>query len=480
VINATPDGPARSRRRLVRCLATTAVLAVVGAGAWRASVSDSAPGTGSTDASAASAAGAPRATAVLAATGPAGSPPSPAALAAVLDTILHTRTIGGQAAAAVADAATGRVLYSGSLSGQGAAEPMPPASTTKIATSISLLEHIPATARLPTKVVAEPGGDQIVLVGGGDVTLSSTGSSPDPDFHPAKLGDLVDRTAAALKAQGRTTVSLGYDASVFTGPSCPPAWSPSFITGGNVAPVVGLQVDEGRLDPVLEFSARYPDPARTAATMFAQRLTAQGITVVGPPQPTTAEADARQLAEVQSPPVGQLVEHTLTVSDDDLAEALAHLAARAAGRPADFDGASQTAMAALSSLGMDTAGTQLFDGSGLSHQDRITPADLVAMLAAATSSAHPELRPILSGLPIAGFSGTLGGRFTAPGSTQAVGLVRAKTGTLDGVNTEAGTLVDADGRLLVFSVMAADAADATASRNQLDRFAAALLACGCH
>lgn len=424
------------------------------------------------------------ATAVLAAADPEGAPPDPTALAERLNAILTASGIGGQAAAAVADADTGHVLYSRSLSGQGAHEPMPPASTTKIATSISLLEHVPATARLATRVVADPGApgavDRIILVGSGDVTLSSTGRSPDPDFKPAKLQDLVDRTADELKVRRETTVSLGYDASVFAAPSRPAAWDPSFITGGNAAPVVGLEVDEGRIDPALEFSTRFMDPARTAATMFAKRLTAEGITVVGAPQPDTAPANARQVAVVQSPPIGEMVEHTLTVSDDDLAEALAHLAARAAGRPADFDGAAQTAMAAMASLGIDTEGTQLFDGSGLSHQDRITPAAEVAMLSAATSVTHPELRPVLSGLPIAGFTGTLGSRFTASGATQAIGMVRAKTGTLDGVNTEAGTVLDSDGRLLVFSVMAADAADAGASRDQLDRFAAALLGCGCH
>jgi serine-type D-Ala-D-Ala carboxypeptidase/endopeptidase (penicillin-binding protein 4) len=483
VINATSDGSRRVRRRAVRGLALGAVItafSVLGVVAWQAMATVPGPPTGSAILGVQSG---PGATGVLAAASSTGTEtlPTSAALAARLDQLLDSPATGGQVAAAVADAATGHVLYGHGLDGAGAGadELMPPASTTKIATAIAVLEHFPVTARLATRVVEDPDGNEVVLVGGGDVTLSSTGRSTDRDFHPAALQDLADRTAAVLKARGRTTISLGYDASIFAGPSCPPVWSRSFIAGGNIAPVVGLEVDEGRLNPNETFSARYPDPARAAAAAFTQRLTAAGITVSGAVRASTAPPQAVPLAAVESPPIGELVEHMLTISDDDLAEALGHLVAHAAGLPADFDGATEATASALRALDLNTADIQLYDSSGLSHHDRISPAALVAMLAAAASPAHPELRPILTGLPIAGFTGTLSDRFTASGSTQAIGEVRAKTGTLDGVNTEAGIILDADGRLLVFAVMAADARDAAASRGQLDRFAAALLSCGC-
>jgi D-alanyl-D-alanine carboxypeptidase/D-alanyl-D-alanine-endopeptidase (penicillin-binding protein 4) len=76
---------------------------------------------------------------------------------------------------------------------------------------------------------------------------------------------------------------------------------------------------------------------------------------------------------------------------------------------------------------------------------------------------------------VAGFTGTLATRYT----DGAAGVVRAKTGTLTGVNTLAGTVVDRDGRLLAFAFLASDTTDAQAAQSALDRTATALAACGC-
>jgi D-alanyl-D-alanine carboxypeptidase/D-alanyl-D-alanine-endopeptidase (penicillin-binding protein 4) len=86
---------------------------------------------------------------------------------------------------------------------------------------------------------------------------------------------------------------------------------------------------------------------------------------------------------------------------------------------------------------------------------------------------------VLSGLPIAGFTGTLErGRFTAA-SVGGIGAVRAKTGTLNGVSTEAGVVEDADRRLLTYAVMADKTSNAALTQARLDRFAATLVTCGC-
>lgn len=87
---------------------------------------------------------------------------------------------------------------------------------------------------------------------------------------------------------------------------------------------------------------------------------------------------------------------------------------------------------------------------------------------------------MLTGLPIAGLTGTLDKRFVAAqGSADGAGVVRAKTGSLSGVNTLAGTLVDADGRLLSFALMTRTPADATSARAAMDRIVAKLVSCGC-
>lgn len=160
----------------------------------------------------------------------------------------------------------------------------------------------------------------------------------------------------------------------------------------------------------------------------------------------------------------------LTNSDNDIAEALARHTAVATGEPADFDGVSAAIEARLKRLGLPVGGARFHDGSGLDRTDRITADLLTALLAEAADPARPELRPALTGLPVAGFTGTLSSRYT----DGAAGVVRAKTGTLTGVNTLAGTVVTEEGRLLGFAFLASDTANAWEAQAALDRAATAL------
>ncbi|MFD0529481.1 D-alanyl-D-alanine carboxypeptidase/D-alanyl-D-alanine-endopeptidase [Kitasatospora arboriphila] len=184
------------------------------------------------------------------------------------------------------------------------------------------------------------------------------------------------------------------------------------------------------------------------------------------------------MAEVRSPTVPRLVERLLTTSDNTLAEAVARQVAIAAKKPASFEGASAATLQALTALAVPTAGVVLNDGSGLSSKNLIPPITLTELLARAAAPDHPELRPVLTGLPVAGFTGTLVNRFGArSGAAAAAGVVRAKTGTLSGVATLAGTVVDADGRVLVFALMSrTNGGDA---RGAVDRIVARIAACGC-
>ena len=126
------------------------------------------------------------------------------------------------------------------------------------------------------------------------------------------------------------------------------------------------------------------------------------------------------------------------------------------------------------------SGVRLYDGSGLARADLIPPQTLTRLVAAAAGTAHPALRSLFAGLPIAGLTGTLTPRFADPTTRVGAGIVRAKTGTLAGVNTLAGTTLDADGRLLAFAFMASHpTATSAPGREQVDRAAAVVTACGC-
>jgi D-alanyl-D-alanine carboxypeptidase/D-alanyl-D-alanine-endopeptidase (penicillin-binding protein 4) len=126
----------------------------------------------------------------------------------------------------------------------------------------------------------------------------------------------------------------------------------------------------------------------------------------------------------------------------------------------------------------------LVDGSGLSPQDRIPPATLVRLVALAASARHPGLRAAITGLPVAGFSGTLTRGQSVFGDVPpaARGVLRAKTGNLDTVVSLAGLVYDRDGTVLDFAFMADKvprAADLVMAAGAIDRLAGALTGCGC-
>ena len=149
----------------------------------------------------------------------------------------------------------------------------------------------------------------------------------------------------------------------------------------------------------------------------------------GTPRAVLAGENAEEIAAVEGAPLAQVVQRVLEVSDNEGAEVLLRQAALAAGRPGSFAGGSRRVHAVLDELGIDTGRDRIHDGSGLSRLNLIRPETLLGVISAAAGDDHPELRPVLTGLPVAGFTGSLGDRFVS-GSPAGPGDVRAKTGTL--------------------------------------------------
>ncbi len=409
---------------------------------------------------------APSAPPVLVGLGRSGHQANPAAgapaLAGVLDPLLRDPALGGHHSAVVLDLTTGRRLY-----GQAADAAFTPASTTKIATATAALSALGPDHRFTTRAALEPGTADLVLIGGGDPTLTARTRSGGW----ASLRTLADRTAAALAERGLKKVTLSYDTSLYAGSDLHPIG-----VNDNLARVTALMADEARTDGSSSGPApRAADPAAAAARAFAGFLQDRGIRTAAP-APAEATGRAQTLASVSSPPLSDVVERMLTNSDNDIAEALARQTAAATGERPDFAGGARAIADRLVRLGLPVRGAAFHDGSGLDRSDKLTADLLTALLREAADPAHPGLRPILTGLPVAGFTGTLADRYTGDG---AAGIVRAKTGTLTGVNTLAGTAVDRDGRLLAFAFLAEDTTDPQAAQSALDRAATALAACGC-
>ncbi|MEU3860509.1 D-alanyl-D-alanine carboxypeptidase/D-alanyl-D-alanine-endopeptidase [Streptomyces sp. NPDC028722] len=384
------------------------------------------------------------------------------ALPDVLKPLLDAPALGDDRAGAVVDVATGTRLY-----GTGAGKALTPASTTKIATAVAALSALGPDRRLTTRAALEPDTRELVLVGGGDPTLTA---HPEAGGERAGLRTLAADTAKALDRRGIHKITLSYDTTLYTGPALHPIG-----VNDNLAPVSALAVDEGRADGSAGGPApRVSDPAADAAAKFAAFLKDAGITTTSP-GPSKASTRAQTLATVSSPPLSALVERMLTNSDNDIAEALARQTALAGGDPASFAGGARAIATQLRKLGLPMSGAAFHDGSGLDRADRLTADLLTALLVKAGDPARPGLRPVLTGLPVAGFTGTLSTRYT----DGAAGVVRAKTGTLTGVNTLAGTVVDKDGHLLAFAFLAARTTDPAQAQSALDAAATALAGCGC-
>ncbi|MEU9188036.1 D-alanyl-D-alanine carboxypeptidase/D-alanyl-D-alanine-endopeptidase [Streptomyces sp. NPDC048484] len=387
------------------------------------------------------------------------------ALTRVLGPLLDDPALGSGRTGAVVDLATGKRLY-----GKGADDALTPASTTKIATAVAALTAAGADHRIATRAVLEPGTEEVVLVGGGDPTLTAR---KDADGN-ASLRSLADDTARALRSRKSGEVTLSYDTSLYAGSAVHPIGANT-----NLAPVSALMADEGRLDDSSSGPAdRSTDPAADAARAFADLLHDRGIKTTTPGT-SKATGRAKTLATVQSPPLSALVERMLTSSDNDIAEALARQTALVSGEPASFEGGAAAIREQLRKLGLPLKGTRFADGSGLDRADKLTADLLTALLAEAADPDRPELRPVLTGLPVAGFTGTLSHRYAGRPGT---GVVRAKTGTLTGVHTLAGTVVDTDGRLLAFAFLTSSnpPTDPTTTQQALDRLASTLASCGCN
>jgi D-alanyl-D-alanine carboxypeptidase/D-alanyl-D-alanine-endopeptidase (penicillin-binding protein 4) len=151
-----------------------------------------------------------------------------------------------------------------------------------------------------------------------------------------------------------------------------------------------------------------------------------------------------------SPTVGAMLEWIMLWSDNVISERLARLAAQSAGFNMDKKGVNAVFREMLAKLEIDDSRLVVDDASGLSKKNKVTAKLMGELLFKLRKDEKYSL--IYAGLPVGGVSGTLKTRFitTAP---IAVGLVRAKTGTLNGTATLAGFVQSVD-REYVFVVLA--------------------------
>ncbi|MBE8524718.1 D-alanyl-D-alanine carboxypeptidase/D-alanyl-D-alanine-endopeptidase [Amycolatopsis sp. H6(2020)] len=377
----------------------------------------------------------------------------------------------GQLTGSVIDPVTGTVLWD-----RNSASPVTPASTTKVLTSAAALLSLDHNLRLSTKVVqgADPG--TVILVGGGDTTLTNLPLGTDSPLYPgaAHVDDLVAQVKKAAPGVKKVQVDL----TLFKGATTAPGWEAGDAPSTYATQMSPVMADGGRINPKDNNSQRTANAGSALAQSIASKL---GASAGGQ---ATAPKNAKVVAEVKSAPLTELVSDLMELSDDVLAEAVARQVALANGEEASYAGGAKATNKVLKDHGFDVTGVELSDGSGISSLNRIPARLLTQLLAAAATQEGKDpntakLRPVLAGLPVAGGSGTLADkRFDTAASQAGRGWVRAKTGTLTGVNTLAGLVLDQDGRVLVFAFMS-NGSDTEPGRDAIDALATSLRKCGC-
>ena len=314
----------------------------------------------------------------------------------------------------------------------GAREPglaLAPASNQKLLTAAGVLAALPAGHRMATEV--RVAGDDLVLVAGGDPTLT-TGS----------LAALAAQVAAAGVAAvpGRLVV----DETRYEAARAAPGWQ-GWQQPAYVGPLSALTVDDNRHRTDAAFVA---DPATGNGELFRAALAGAGVTVAGPTVVAAAPAGGRVVASLRSPPLADLVATMVRESDNEVAEALTREAGvLLAGEGSTAAGVTALAGVLRDELCLDLAGGWA-DGSGLSRSDARSAADLVAVVGAARG--RPWWPAFRGALAVAGRTGTLAERFVG---TAAEGNLRAKTGTIIGGVALTGEVTTAGGRLATFSVV---------------------------
>ena len=203
-------------------------------------------------------------------------------------------------------------------------------------------------------------------------------------------------------------------------------------------------------------SAAVADPNRYAALAFRHELAAAGIQVRGETRSTVDSFTYRAarvtppLADVASRPFKDWLYPILSPSQNWFAEMTLKQLGKRFGTAGSWDAGRQVERRFLiDSVGIDSTEFSVQDGSGLASNNFVTPLAFTKLLAYARK--HANFAAIDAGLPQSGKPGTLKDRFAG---TPAATAVHAKTGSISGVNTLSGYVERADGRVLVFSVMA--------------------------
>jgi D-alanyl-D-alanine carboxypeptidase len=332
---------------------------------------------------------------------PANAALSPTSIPAVFDELLKNQRLSNPAMVVI-DGSTGQVIYEKNGFSQ-----RKPASVMKLLTSAAVVQKLELDSTFNTSININPDIKTVIIRGSFDPWISL-------DHKTARK-----MSRASLPFMGFETLK-GVKA----------------FNGGSLKNYKVI------------YSDLFSQDISNLKTFWAKRGFKPTFSAVTDEQAFMALG--QQIASENSPTVAALIDWILLWSDNVISERLARLSAKAAGYPMSSKGVDMVFREVLAGMQIDASKLVVADASGLSRKNKITAKLMAEFLYKIRQEEKYSI--IYSGLPIGGVSGTLRSRFitTAP---SAVGLVRAKTGTLNGTATLAGYVESTD-REYVFVTLA--------------------------
>jgi serine-type D-Ala-D-Ala carboxypeptidase/endopeptidase (penicillin-binding protein 4) len=303
-----------------------------------------------------------------------------------------------------------------------------PASVLKLVVAATALDALGPAYRFHTMFAARGSiGDDGRL--DGDLWLVGSG---DPSLQSADLrnGIAVLTRSGLRRVDGHVMI----DATAMTGPALNPHWERDDDGQDYAAPVSAVSLDGDTIESqelVGGVEQRVWTPMQNVAAYVGAQtkalLAARGVASALPPGVGPSPLDTVVLWDHRSAPLQALESHMLFVSDNHYAEQLLRTVGGEAGGEPDDAGGIDAERRFLDRLGIPAPGLRLFDGSGLSPDDRIAAVTIARLL----SDNEPSLYLLL---PLGGREGTL----EDYDFTTALGRVRAKSGHLSDVSALAG------------------------------------------
>ena len=387
---------------------------------------------------------------------PAAAPPSPArtpleSLRRSIDSLVNDpKFANAQLGLLIVDPKTGDTLYS-----RNAGKLFMPASNQKIITSAVALTQLGPDYRYHT-VIAKRGALKDSVLNG-DLIVIGRG---DPTMSDRVYGNAANEMAAiadSIRARGirRVTGSLRQGGNAFPDSIYGYGWEWDDIGGESGAPVDELLYNEGMVqramkvggrDTVVSVATRTPGYVYLSALYGA--MSQRGITVDGLVNLTadSLAAPYDTVYIVTSPPLREILKHFLKPSQNQIGEALLKTVGLEKTGIGSADAGVEVETAQLHEWGVDSTQVVVYDGSGLSRHDLVSPETIVKVLTAMQKDTAFSV--YYDAFPIAGVDGTIRTRMKG---TPAENNLRGKTGTIEFVRSLSGYVDTADGERLVFS-----------------------------